>query len=219
MNDQPTSLFGTPIVKRRVFFSFHDDDIMRVNDVRNAWMLDHPDAASARSFLDSSLWESKEPEGEDALKRLIGEGVQYTSAVCVLIGTDTWSQERVHYEIARAVIDSRGLLGVHINGLKHHQRQYVDLPGINPFRLLGVRKHQPDALAAPIYHLAIHTTDGWQPYTKYAGPVPLPRYLRDPAPGETTALSTAVPVYDFIDDNGHRDIGAWVDTAVQSAGG
>ena len=30
-------------IKRKVFFSFHYDDIMRVNNVRNAWKIDHPD--------------------------------------------------------------------------------------------------------------------------------------------------------------------------------
>ncbi len=40
--------------KRRVFFSFHYDDIMRVNNVRNAWKITHPDSTSMRSFYDSS---------------------------------------------------------------------------------------------------------------------------------------------------------------------
>jgi hypothetical protein len=65
---------------------------MRVNNVRNAWKIDHPDSALYRSFQDSSLWESKKLEGDDSLMRLIREGVQYTSAVCVLIGTHTWSR-------------------------------------------------------------------------------------------------------------------------------
>jgi hypothetical protein len=79
-----------PPVKRKAFFSFHFDDVMRVNVVRNAWKIGHPDSVLMRSFYDSSLWESKKLEGDDAVKRLIREGVCYTSAVCVLVGSDTW---------------------------------------------------------------------------------------------------------------------------------
>jgi hypothetical protein len=38
--------------KRKVYFSFHFDDIMRVNNVRQAWKIDHPDAPEIRSFYD-----------------------------------------------------------------------------------------------------------------------------------------------------------------------
>jgi hypothetical protein len=46
-------------------------------------------APEKRSFLDSSFWESRKLENEEALKRLMREGVQYTSAVCVLAGKET----------------------------------------------------------------------------------------------------------------------------------
>src|SRR5258708_23187661 len=109
----------TTLVKRKAYFAFHFDDIMRVNNVRNAWKITHPDGALNRSFYDSSLWENKRLEGDDALKKLIRDGVGYTSAVCVLVGTETWSRRWVKYEIARSVVDDRGLLAVHINGLNH----------------------------------------------------------------------------------------------------
>jgi hypothetical protein len=53
-------------VKRKAFFSFHYDDIMRVNVVRNVWKIDHPDNALMRSFQDSSLCEDRKLEGPDA---------------------------------------------------------------------------------------------------------------------------------------------------------
>jgi hypothetical protein len=108
-----------PAVKRKAYFAFHFDDVMRVNVVRNAWKITHPDAPLARSFYDSSIWERRRLEGDDTLKRLMREGVQYTSAVCVLIGADTWSRRWVRYEIARAIIDGRGLLAVHLNNIRH----------------------------------------------------------------------------------------------------
>jgi hypothetical protein len=71
-----------------------------------------------RGFYDGSLWESRKAEGDEAIKTLIREGVQYTSAVCVLVGTETWTRRWVKYEIARSVMDERGLLVVHINKSK-----------------------------------------------------------------------------------------------------
>jgi hypothetical protein len=113
---------------------------MRVNNVRNAWKIGHPDATLSRGFYDSSLWESRKLEGDDAVKKLIRDGVEYTSAVCVLVGTKTWSRRWVKYEIARSVIDGRGLLAVHLNGLKHYQRGVPDPIGFNPLHLLGIYK-------------------------------------------------------------------------------
>src|SRR5581483_8286809 len=63
-----------PDTVRRAFFSFHHDDIMRVNNVRQAWKIDHPDSADNRSFKDSSLWEARKLESSDAIKALIREG-------------------------------------------------------------------------------------------------------------------------------------------------
>lgn len=58
------SLLGAiaKVQKRKVYFSFHFDDVMRVNNVRNAWKIDHPDAPEMRSFYDSSLWERRQLE-------------------------------------------------------------------------------------------------------------------------------------------------------------
>jgi hypothetical protein len=84
-------------VKRKAYFSFHFDDVMRTNVVRNAWKITRPDSALMRSFYDSSLWETRKLSGDDAVKNLIRDGVGYTSVVCVLIGTETWqsSMEKV----------------------------------------------------------------------------------------------------------------------------
>jgi Thoeris protein ThsB, TIR-like domain len=106
--------------RRKVFFSFHFDDVMRVNVVRNAWKFHRPESLLTPGFYDSSLWERRQREGDESLKQLIREGVDHTSAVCVLIGRDTWARRWVRYEIARAVIDGRGLLGIHINRIRHH---------------------------------------------------------------------------------------------------
>lgn len=125
-------------VKRKAFFSFHYADVMRVNNVRQEGKINK--RATERNFYDASLWESKKLEGPDALKKLIREGMEGASAVCVLVGSETWSRRWVKYEIARAVIEQKGLFGIHINGLKHHQRRQADPHGFNPFHHMGVYK-------------------------------------------------------------------------------
>jgi hypothetical protein len=234
-----SGLFGTPpavgslfspfkaAVKRKAFFSFHYDDIMRVNVVRNAWKIDHPDNSLMRSFQDSSLWESRKLEGDDAVKRLIREGVEYTSAVCVLIGTDTWLRRWVKYEMARAIVDGRGLLGVHLNSIRHHHTKTPHTRGYNPLEFLAVGKVQQAVLSTPRYYLYEKrgVPDGlgsykfeWHLYSDYTLAVSRPAWLTDPAPGHVTPLSQNASVYDYIADDGHRNIGSWIDNAAQGAG-
>jgi hypothetical protein len=214
-------------VKRKAFFSFHYDDIMRVNVVRNTWKIEHPDNALMRSFYDSSLWESRKLEGDEAVKRLIREGVEYTSAVCVLIGTDTWVRRWVRYEIARAIIDGRGLLGVHLNSIRHHHTKTTHTRGYNPLEFLAVGKVQAAVLSTPRYYLFEKQSvpDGrggykfaWLRYGDYTDPVKLPSWLADPAPDYVTPLSDNAAVYDYIADKGHQNIGSWIDRTAQHSG-
>jgi hypothetical protein len=216
-----------PTVKRKAFFSFHYDDIMRVNVVRNAWKIDHPDNTLMRSFQDSSLWENRKLEGDDAVKRLIREGVEYTSAVCVLIGTETWLRRWVRYEIARAIVDGRGLLGVHLNSIRHHHTKTPHTRGYNPLEFMAVGKVQPGVLSTPRYCLfekqaAPNGIGGykweWNRYSDYTISVSLPPWLADPVAGYVTPLSQNATVYDYIADDGHRNIGSWIDRAAQGAG-
>jgi hypothetical protein len=221
------SIYASPTIKRKAFFSFHYDDIMRVNVVRNVWKIDHPDNALMRSFQDSSLWESRKLEGDDAVKRLIREGVEYTSAVCVLIGTETWLRRWVRYEIARAILDGRGLLGVHLNSIRHHHTKTPHTRGYNPLDFMAVGRQQPGALSTPRYYLfekqAVPNGIGgykweWNRYSDYTSSVTLPPWLADPVAGHVTPLSQNASVYDYIADDGHRNIGGWIDKAAQGAG-
>jgi hypothetical protein len=231
---RPVSQFGAlappppkltaPAVRRKAFFSFHYDDIMRVNVVRNAWKITHPDNGLMRSFQDSSLWESRKLEGDDAVKRLIREGVEYTSAVCVLIGTDTWVRRWVRFEIARAIIDGRGLLGVHLNSIRHHYTKTPHTRGYNPLDFMAVGKVQADISTPARYYLfEKQALPGgyrwaWNRYGDYSSSVTLPSWLADPIAGYVTPLSQNASVYDYIADDGHRNIGSWIDKAAQGAG-
>lgn len=204
--------------KRRAFFSFHYGDIMRVNNVRNAWKITHPDSAQNRSFQDSSLWESKKLTDPEQIKHLIRQGVDYTSAVCVLVGSDTWRRPWVRYEIARSVIDGRGLLAVHINGINHHQPPYGPHPmGENPIRYMGIARKQNGNL-----YLCERVKQGdawsWRWYPEHTTAIPLPKYARTPEQGHPIRLSEITTEYDFARQNGHKNIGGWIDLAAVEAG-
>jgi len=168
-----------------------------------------------RSFYDSSLWESRKLEGPESLKQLIRDGVNNTSAICVLVGSDTWSRRWVRYEVARAIIDGRGLLAVHLNSINHHQTRTPHARGLNPLAHMAVGKVQPSPLSAPVYFLFEWTSQGWLRYQDHAASVSLPPWLADPGPGYVTPLSYGADEYDYILQEGHKNIGAWIDLAAQ----
>jgi hypothetical protein len=211
-------------IKRRVFFSFHFADIMRVNNVRKAWRYHNPGSILVPSFTDSSLWESKQLEKEETLKALIRDGVANTSTVCVLVGTETWQRRWVKYEIARAVIDKKGLLAVHINGIKHDKRLLADPYGHNPldFIGIGVENQGKYFLFEKVWRqTSIFSQEGfwdWSRYQDYTLSVPLPPYLPKPLPGERVQLSRGTQLRCFMSENGAKNIGLWVDAAAQVAG-
>jgi hypothetical protein len=214
-----------PTVKRKAFFSFHFLDRFRVNDVRNTWKISHPSSATMRSFQDSSLWEIRKLTDPKAIKAIIGYGVAYTSAVCVLVGTETWSRQWVRYEIARAIIDGRGLLSVHLNSIRHHDTLTAHPLGRNPLDYMAIGKVQPNALQPAKYYLfeKLAVPDGvggyrWGWVRYEADPVDLPGWVTDPPEGHVTPLSDNADEYDFMRDVGHKHIGTWLDRAAQRAG-
>jgi MTH538 TIR-like domain (DUF1863) len=164
--------------KRKVYFAFHFDDVMRVNNVRQAWKIDYPDAPGMRSFYDSSFWESRQLDAPESVKRLIRDGVEHTSTICVLVGSQTWGRRWVRYEIARAVIDGRGLLAVHLNNIRHHAIRQPHPLGENPLAYMAVGKVQsPNAFVAARYYLFELTGQGWIPYQDHTDAVKCPATL------------------------------------------
>ncbi len=212
-----------PQTKRKAYFAFRFQDIMRVNNVRQAWCIDHPNSSAMRSFYDRSIWEKSKSRDDETLKNLMRSGVEYSSAVCVLVGTNTWQSRWVKYEIARAVVDKRGLLTVHINGLNHIDRQAPDPNGYNPLHCMGVF-HSPSGR----YYLYENFVEvipqtgqlvwAWRPYQDFKEAVPLPAYIPSVEQGYVMPLSRYTSEYDYVAGNGHRNIGAWIDCAAAGVG-
>ncbi|UGV24682.1 hypothetical protein E0H22_02665 [Rhodopseudomonas boonkerdii] len=216
-----------PAIKRKAFFSFHYDDAMRVNVVRNAWKIAHRDSATMRSFFDSSLWEKRKIKDETTIKNLIRYGVSSTSAVCVLVGSETWSRRWVRYEIARSIIDKRGLLAVHLNSIKHHHTLTPHTRGPNPLDYMAIGRPVPQPGMPARYYLyeLLPFGDGfggvkweWRRYGDYTLHVPRPRWIAELEVGTLVALSDGADEYDYMASNGSREIGAWLDRAARRSG-
>jgi hypothetical protein len=131
------------------------------------------------------------------------------------------------------VIADRGLLAVHVNGIRHHQTRQPDALGLNPLAFMAVGKVQPSRPSAlfgrttlsallstetPQYYLFEWKGQGWVRYRDYTRPVKLPKYLADPAAGYVMPLLTGTVTHDFANEDGHKNLGSWIDRAAQQVG-
>lgn len=210
-----------PMVKRSVFYSFHYEDVIRVNNVRHTEQFKAKILEVPQSHYDRSLWESSKRTNPESLKSLIREGVKNTSVVCVLIGTQTWARPWVRYEIARSVIDQKGLLAVDLNSINHHRDRCPHPLGPNPLSYVAVGKMQ-DGTYRLFEKKACFVNGQWQwPWDRYVdhmAAVPLPKYLPIPAVGYVSPLDLGAYRYDSCGDNVWKNMPAWLNLAAARAG-
>jgi hypothetical protein len=200
--------------KRRVFFSFHyQNDINRVNVVRQSWRFRPEDDTQPADWFDSSLWESTKKNGSVALKRLINNGMNNTSVTCVLAGTDTWRRPWVRYEIAYALARGNGLFGIYIDGVKCMRSGFC-VRGINPFSHLGL------AWAEDGKAYIWEKFDGeWRKFRLLTDAVKWPSWLPNAsARMYIVPLSVAVQTYDYATQNGYASLANWANAAAAAAG-
>ena len=100
---------------RHVFFSFHFDDAWRVNQVRNMGVVS---GVHKVGFRDKAHFEQVKRRGDAAVKKWIDKQMHGTSVTVVLVGTHTYRRPFVRYEIKKTLEHRKGLLAIHINGLK-----------------------------------------------------------------------------------------------------
>ena len=112
---------------RRVFFSFHfENDAWRAGQVRNMGALDGNEPVSDND------WEAIRRHGDAAIRSWIDSQLSGRSCVVVLIGSQTAGRKWIDYEIRQAWSKRKGLLGVHVYGLKDRHEQ-IATKGRNPF--------------------------------------------------------------------------------------
>ncbi|MBB3059271.1 TIR domain-containing protein [Microbulbifer rhizosphaerae] len=115
------------MARKPVFFSFHyDNDVMRVQQIRNIGALEGNTPVSAND------WETVKRGGDAAVKKWIDDNFKYKQCVIVLVGEETSNRPWVKYEIEKAWNDGKPIFGIFIHNLKC-PRNGVSRKGKNPF--------------------------------------------------------------------------------------
>ena len=206
------ALFDTP-AKRRVFFSFHyQNDIWRVNQVRNSWRYQHEATREFEGFFDASLWESSQRRNPDSLKELIRTGMENTSVTAVLVGSNTFERRWVRYEIARSIIKGNGLVGVRIHLLRDRQGNTA-VQGPSPLDYMGLYKASDGRVL-----LAELNGQKWVAYADYTQGITLPATWSTPRNNNVVPLSQYVQTYCYVLNSGQSNFSSWVSNAASSVG-
>jgi len=112
---------------RKVFNTFHyKPDVHRVSQIRQMG------AIEGQPILSTNEWEQVKQGGNAAIKKWIDEQMKGKSCNVVLIGSATAGRKWVKYEIKKTWDDKKGLVGVHIHGLKNLGGEQAN-KGANPF--------------------------------------------------------------------------------------
>lgn len=116
----------TPVT-RRVFYSFHyAQDAWRASQVRNMGVVEGNRPAT------DNAWESIKDGGDSAIKAWIDGQMHRRSCVVVLVGSHTAGRKWIKYEINKAWDTGKGVVGIHIHGLRN-QQGWPSVKGQNPF--------------------------------------------------------------------------------------
>jgi hypothetical protein len=196
---------------RRVFFSFHyKPDVQRSEVVKKSQFLRGKELAG---FFDSSAMEEAQRKDPESLRRFLTREMEGSSVVCVLIGKETAQRRWVRFEILQGLMDARGIVGVRVHTIADFNRT-VTAAGSNPFDLLGVYRKDDY-----VYVVERDTVEsGWHFTTdfekKHLSNWP---YTAGLPPAGTTPLSKFFSVHQWANE-GHGNIGDWVEAAAKQAG-
>ena len=117
--------------KRQVFYSFHyKPDSWRASKVRNIGVIEGNNPVS------DNAWETIAKGGDNAIKRWINDQMKYRSCTVVLVGSSTANRKWINYEIVKSWDDGKGVVGIHIHGLKDKDG-HISQKGDNPFSYIG----------------------------------------------------------------------------------
>jgi antiphage defense system Thoeris ThsB-like protein len=199
---------------RKVFFSFdYDEDRNRAEVVCASWRTHHPDSTAEASFVDSGIWQEAKALSEESVQRLIRQGIGRTSVTCVLVGAHTWDRRWARCEIAQSIEQGNGLLAVRINGIADTRTRQTSAAGANPLAYMGLGKNKDGH-----YFIFENSSGQWIRYPDYALPLAKPSYLPEMSVGYVQPLTVGLFEYDYIKQDGAKNLLAWIDRAAQSAG-
>ena len=119
---------------RRVYFSFHyEPDNWRASQIRNAGVVEGNPSVS------DSEWDTITKNGDMAIDRWIASQMDDKPCAVVLIGSATAGRKWITYEIAKAWVERRGVVGIYIHNLKDASGAQSSKGG-NPFDYLRVTR-------------------------------------------------------------------------------
>ena len=117
--------------KRNCFYSFHYmPDNWRAATARSI------DAISGNKPTSDDNWETVKKGGDAAIKKWIADEMSGKSCLVVLAGKETAGRKWINYEIIKAWDDGKGVVGIHIHGLKDSDEK-VTTKGSNPFESIS----------------------------------------------------------------------------------
>ena len=207
---------------RRVYFAFDFDDLMRVEIVRQSGKVGMRETIQ-RGFYDRAVWESRALKNESGLLALMREAVRNSTTVCVLSGANTWRSRWVKYEIARAVIEERGLLAIQVDDVEPN-RATPERPGLNPLHVMGLYQHENGHYYLVERHEVVKDLSTgalgfeWRLYADHPEPLVPPRYVGDIEMGRAAPLSLFTAEHDVLTEDGATNMAAWIDDAAAQVG-
>lgn len=101
---------------KKVFFSFHFDDVWEVNQIRNSGMVE---GISKSGFQDKAEFETVKRQGDQSVRNWIDKQLEDTSVTAVLIGKETLKREFVQYEIQKSLERGNAIIGITLDGMKN----------------------------------------------------------------------------------------------------
>ncbi|MBA5249593.1 hypothetical protein MNB_SUP05-SYMBIONT-4-728 [hydrothermal vent metagenome] len=197
---------------RRVFFSFDwDNDVWRVNQVRNSWVA--KGSYQSAGFEDKAKIERLKLQTDQKIKQWIDKQIHNTSVTCVLIGNQTSNSKWVQYEIEKSIDKGNGILGIYIHSIKDQKRE-TSRRGKNPLSVYT----QPTSGSKKIGNAVVAG----------GGFGLLARLIFPPAAVVIAVAAGAYQLtkdddevynsYFWIDDNGRENLGDWIELAAQQVG-
>ena len=201
VNYSYTSVGGVGM-PQKVFFcvSTHDMNDLRVNVVRSNKAVIDSQTASHNMFV----WEQAQSKGDEAVKKLIDISIQDTKTTVVLIGTNTYAQKWIRYQIFRSMKKGNKLIGVHINRITGRDGKEKS-PGPNPFSYVGFMYSPDGCMIIPHEYV----DDVWTPFKEYE-PYKV-KQVPEQHRNKVITLSQIAKTYDWVGNNGKDNFSVWIE--------
>lgn len=195
---------------RRAFFSFHyQPDVFRANVVKNAWVgRDREDAG----FFNASVVEATKKTGEEALRTFLRKGLEGSSVLCALAGTETANRRWVRFEVLQALRDGRGIMEIAIHGIKCAKTGLTTAPGPSVLADLG---YWTDS--GRVTFMEIGPDRQWRRNGDVQS-IEVDNFYWSASDKQGVNLSSLFKRYDWNLGEGYKNLGSWVDAAANQAG-